>query len=163
MDGLPAPACGPGQVDQGYWRRRTAAPTPRCSWWARKHRLREPHRELRRLFGFAWAGIQSADAQISAANAAVTAGRTVLDGVIQERDLGTRTTLDVLNAQAELTTAREGFINASTNKVLATFSLLSAMGHLTARDLGLNVEVKSAVTYSQTVDDVWQELRTISE
>ena len=111
----------------------------------------------------AWAGIQSADAQIQAAQAAVQAGTTVLEGVIQERDLGTSTTLDVLNAQAELTSAREGLINASTNKVVATFSLLSAMGRLTARDLGLPVEVKSAVNYTQTVEDVWQELRTVAE
>lgn len=111
----------------------------------------------------AWAGIQSAEAGITAANAAVTAGRTVLDGVIQERDLGTRTTLDVLNAQAELTTAREGLINASSNKVIATFSLLSAMGRLTATDLGLSVQVKSAVRYNQAVDDVWQELRTVAD
>ena len=111
----------------------------------------------------AWAGIQSADAQISAANAAVSAGRTVVDGVIQERDLGTRTTLDVLNAQAELTSARENLINASSNKVVATFSLLAAMGHLTAADLGLNVQLKSAVRYTQAVDDVWAELRSVSE
>ncbi|MCZ4346299.1 TolC family outer membrane protein [Devosia neptuniae] len=111
----------------------------------------------------AWAGIQSADAQIQAANAAVSAGRTVVDGVIQERDLGTRTTLDVLNAQAELTSARETLINASSNKVIATFSLLAAMGHLTAADLGLNVEIKSAVRYTQAVDDVWAELRSVSE
>lgn len=119
--------------------------------------------QIREAVISAWAGIQSADAQISAANAAVSAGRTVLDGVIQERDLGTRTTLDVLNSQAELTTAREGLINASTNKVIATFSLLSAMGHLTATDLGLAVEVKSAVQYNQAVEDVWQELRTVAE
>ena len=111
----------------------------------------------------AWAGIQSADAQISAARSAVSAGGEVLDGVIQERDLGTRTTLDVLNSQAELTSAREGLINASTNKVVATFSLLSAMGRLTASDLGLPVQVKSAVGYTQAVQDVWQELRTIAE
>jgi len=119
--------------------------------------------QIREAVISAWAGIQSADAQISAANAAVSAGRTVLDGVIQERDLGTRTTLDVLNAQAELTTAREGLINASTNKVVATFSLLSAMGHLTATDLGLPVVVKSAVQYNQAVEDVWQELRTVAD
>ena len=119
--------------------------------------------QIREAVISAWAGIQSADAQISAANSAVSAGRTVLDGVIQERDLGTRTTLDVLNAQAELTTAREGLINASTNKVIATFSLLSAMGRLTATDLGLPVEVKSAVRYNQAVEDVWQELRTVAE
>lgn len=111
----------------------------------------------------AWAGIQSADAQIQAAQSAVEAGTTVVNGVIQERDLGTSTTLDVLNAQAELTSAREGLINAQTGKVVATFSLLSAMGRLTALDLGLPVEVKSAVNYTQTVEDVWQELRTVAE
>lgn len=111
----------------------------------------------------AWAGIQSADAQIQAANSAVSAGDTVLNGVIQERDLGTRTTLDVLNSQAELTSAKEGLINASSGKVIATFSLLAAMGRLTAQDLGLPVEVKSAVPYTQAVEDVWAELRTIAE
>ena len=111
----------------------------------------------------AWAGIQSADAQIQAAQSAVNAGETVLNGVIQERDLGTRTTLDVLNSQAELTTAREGLINASSGKVVATFSLLSAMGRLTAQDLGLPVEIKTAVPYTQAVEDVWAELRSIKE
>lgn len=119
--------------------------------------------QIREAVISAWAGLQSADAQISAATAAVSAGRTVLEGVIQERDLGTRTTLDVLNSQAELTSAREGLINASTNKVIATFSLLAAMGRLTASDLGLPVEIKSAVRYNQTVEDVWQELRTVAE
>lgn len=111
----------------------------------------------------AWAGIQSADAQISASQAAVAAGREVLDGTIQERDLGTSTTLDVLNSQAELTTARESLLTAQTNKVVATFSLLSAMGRLTAGNLGLPVEVKTAVQYNQAVEDVWQELRTVAE
>ena len=84
-------------------------------------------------------------------------------GVVQERDLGTRTTLDVLNAQAELSTARESLINASSNKVIATFSLLSAIGRLNASDLGLPVTVKTAVPYTQTVEDVWQELRTVAD
>lgn len=111
----------------------------------------------------AWTGIQSADAQISAARAGVDANNTVLDGVIQERDLGTHTTLDVLNAQSDLTAAREGLINASRSKTIATFSLLSAMGRLTARDLGLAVEQKTAVPYTQAIEDVWQELRTVAE
>ncbi len=111
----------------------------------------------------AWAGIQSADAQIQAANAAVAASTTVVEGVIQERDLGTSTTLDVLNSRAELTSAREGLINASSNKVIATFSLLAAIGRLTASDLGLPVEIKTAVPYTEAVQDVWQELRSVSE
>lgn len=111
----------------------------------------------------AWAGIQSADAQIQAANAGVAASTTVVEGVIQERDLGTSTTLDVLNSRAELTTARESLINASSNKVIATFSLLAAMGRLTATDLGLPVEVKTAVPYTEAVQDVWQELRSVPQ
>jgi len=47
--------------------------------------------------------------------------------------------------------------------VVATFSLFAAMGNLTATDLGLAVEVKSAVRYNQAVEDVWQELRTVAE
>lgn len=119
--------------------------------------------QIREAVISAWTGIQSADAQISAAQAAVSSSNTVLDGVIQERDLGTATTLDVLNAQADLTSAREALINASNGKTIATFSLLSAMGRLTARDLGLAVEVKTAVPYTQAVEDVWQELRTVVE
>ena len=119
--------------------------------------------QIREAVIAAWTGIQSADAQISAAQAAVASSNTVLDGVIQERDLGTATTLDVLNAQADLTTAREALINASSGKTIATFSLLSAMGRLTAQDLGLPVEIKTAVPYTQAVEDVWQELRTVAE
>lgn len=119
--------------------------------------------QIREAVISAWTGIQSADAQISAAQAAVSSSNTVLDGVIQERDLGAATTLDVLNAQADLTSAREALINASNGKTIATFSLLSAMGRLTARDLGLAVEIKTAVPYTQAVEDVWQELRTVVE
>ncbi|WDR03365.1 TolC family outer membrane protein [Devosia algicola] len=111
----------------------------------------------------AWSGVQSADSQIQAAQSAVSAGQEVLSGVIQERDLGARTTLDVLNAQSDLTTARQSLITASSNKVIATFSLLSAIGHLTATDLGLSVTVKTAEPYTATVEDVWQELRSVSD
>ncbi len=119
--------------------------------------------QIREAVIAAWAGIQSADAQINAAQAGVSSSNTVLDGVIQERDLGTKTTLDVLNAQADLTSAREGLITASSNKVLASFALLSATGRLSASNLGLPVVVKTAVPYTQAVEDVWAELRTISE
>ena len=119
--------------------------------------------QIREAVISAWTGVQSADAQINAAQAAVASSNTVLDGVIQERDLGAATTLDVLNAQADLTSAREALINATTGKTIATFALLSAMGRLTAQDLGLAVEIKTAVPYTQAVEDVWQELRTVAE
>jgi outer membrane protein len=121
------------------------------------------YNQIREAVISSWSGIQNADAQITSAQAAVAAGQQVVDGVIQERDLGTRTTLDVLNAQAELISAREALITASNSRVIAQFSLLAAIGRLNARDLGLAVEVRNADAYVQTVQDVWQELRAVED
>jgi outer membrane protein len=109
----------------------------------------------------AWSSMQNAIAQIQSAETAVASGRLVVEGLIQERDLGQRTTLDVLNAQAELTSAREGLISATSSRVIAAFALVAATGRLSPTELGLNVEVKSADGYIATVEDVWQELRAI--
>lgn len=111
----------------------------------------------------AWSSLQNATAQIESAQSAVQAGQLVVDGTIQERDVGQATTLDVLNAQAELTSAREALISASTSRVIASFALLAAAGRLSPADLGLRVEIHSADGYVATVEDVWQELRAIDE
>jgi outer membrane protein len=109
----------------------------------------------------AWATLQNATAQIASASTAVDAGQLSLEGVVQERDVGQATTLDVLNAQAELTTIKEGLIQANAGKVIASFALVAATGHLTASDLGLHVEVKTGEDYIAKVEDVWAELRAL--
>ena len=119
--------------------------------------------EVRESVISAWSSMQNAAAQIESAQSAVASGQLVVEGTIQERDVGQRTTLDVLNAQAELTSAREALIVASSNRVIASFALLAAAGKLSATDLRLRVEVKSADGYIATVEDVWQELRAIEE
>ena len=109
----------------------------------------------------AWSTLQNASAQITSANSAVSAGDLSLQGTIQERDVGQATTLDVLNAQSELTSVKEGLIQANASKVIASFALVAATGHLTAADLGLNVEVKTGEDYIAKVEDVWAELRAL--
>jgi outer membrane protein len=109
----------------------------------------------------AWATLQNASAQITSANSAVSSGQLSLEGIVQERDVGQATTLDVLNAQSELTAVKEGLIQASASKVIASFALVAATGHLTASDLGLNVEVKTGEDYIAKVEDVWAELRAL--
>lgn len=109
----------------------------------------------------AWSSMQNADAQITSANSAVASGELSLEGVVQSRDVGQATTLDVLNAQSELTSIREGLIQASAAKVIATFALVAATGHLTAADLSLDVEVKTGEDYIAKVEDVWAELRAL--
>lgn len=108
-----------------------------------------------------WATLQNASAQITSAQAAVASVQQVLNGVIQERDLGQRTTLDVLDSQAELTTAKEALIQARSSRVVAMFTLVAATGRLSAADLKLPVEIKTGDDYTATVQDVWQELRTV--
>jgi outer membrane protein len=109
----------------------------------------------------AWASLQNATAQIQSAQSAVESGQLVVQGNIQERDVGQKTTLDVLNAQAELTQAREALISASAGRLIASFALLAASGRLSPNYLRLRVEVHSADGYVATVEDVWQELRSI--
>jgi outer membrane protein len=84
-----------------------------------------------------------------------------IEGFVQSRDVGQSTTLDVLNAQSELTSIREGLIQANAAKVIASFALVAATGHLTAADLALDVEIKNGEEYIAKVEDVWQELRAL--
>ncbi|WP_417308663.1 TolC family outer membrane protein [Devosia sp.] len=111
----------------------------------------------------AWSSLQNASAQITSAQSAVESGRLVVEGTVSERDVGQKTTLDVLNAQAELTTAQEGLISARASKMIAAFSLLAASGRLSAEDLQLDVTVHSADGYIASVEDVWAELRAIND
>ena len=78
-------------------------------------------------------------------------------------DYATRDFTYVLNAQAELTTARKGLITARASKMIAAFALLAASGRLSAEDLNLDVQIHSADGYIASVEDVWQELRAIED
>lgn len=109
----------------------------------------------------AWATLQNATAQITSAQSALDANQLALQGVIQERDVGQSTTLDVLNAQAQVTTAQETLITANATKVIAAFSLIASEGRLSPRDLALPVEVKTGANYVKKVEDTWGELRSL--
>lgn len=119
--------------------------------------------QIREAVISSWSSLQNSSAQIESAQSAVESGQLVVEGTVQERDVGQKTTLDVLNAQAELTSAREGLIQARASKMIAAFALLAASGRLSAEDLRLNVEVHSADGYIAKVEDVWQELRALDE
>ena len=107
----------------------------------------------------AWSTLQNASAQISSANTAVDAYQLAMQGVIQERDVGQKTTLDVLTAESTLITYKESLITANASRVTAAFSLISAMGKMSPDALRLNTPVKSATRYVQMVEDTWEELR----
>ncbi|MEG9861366.1 MAG: TolC family outer membrane protein [Parvularculales bacterium] len=95
----------------------------------------------------AWVGLKSAEAQIASDREQVTANEIALEGVRQEAQVGSQTTLDVLNAAQDLLNARVSLTRAERNRYVAYYSLLSVMGVLTARDLELPVEYHDSADY----------------
>ena len=98
-------------------------------------------RQVRQAVAAAWNAYVALGDIIKAARSQVSAAELALDGVQQEYQAGTRTTLDVLNAQAAVVSAKTTLVNAEKNRILAGYQLLGSVGKLTARDLGLKVTV----------------------
>jgi outer membrane protein len=87
----------------------------------------------------AFAQWQGAQRVIRSAQVAVEASSLSLEGVRAENSIGTRTILDVLNAEQELLDSQVRLVSARRDEYVATFSLLAAMGRGEAEDLGLEV------------------------
>jgi outer membrane protein len=86
----------------------------------------------------AFASYQAAMAAIGANQEAVKANQLALEGVRAENRVGTRTVLDVLNAEQELLNSQVDLVSAEHDQYVAGFALLNAMGMAEARDLGLD-------------------------
>ncbi len=107
----------------------------------------------------AWGQLDAAKAQINATQAQVTAAEVALNGVREEARVGQRTTLDVLNAQQDLVNARVALVTAQRDRVVASYSVLGAVGSLSPQVLGLRVPIYDAVVHYQQVRDVWGGVR----
>lgn len=103
--------------------------------------------------GTAWANIDVARASIGAIDEQIQAARAAYDGVREEASLGARTTLDVLDAEQSLLNAQADRISAEANLQLAYYSLLSAMGLLTAENLKLGIPTYDPSAYYNAVKD----------
>ena len=97
--------------------------------------------QVRQAFVSAWGELDAARAQVTAAETQVSAQQLALDGVIEERRVGQRTTLDVLNSQQDLLEARVALVNAQYRRVVGAYTVLSAYGKLDAQTLGLAVDI----------------------
>ncbi len=85
----------------------------------------------------AFAAWQANQQIIAATEQAVSANALSLEGVRAENSVGTRSILDILNAEQELLSTQVQLVSAQRNAYVAAFSLLAAMGKAEARDLGL--------------------------
>jgi outer membrane protein len=108
----------------------------------------------------AWGQLQAAKAEVEAAIRQNDAADRALTGVRNEAVAGERTTQDVLNAEQVLVNARLSLITAQHDHVVASYSLLSAVGRLSAQSLGLRVPIYDPMVHYQQVRDSWWGLRT---
>jgi len=106
---------------------------------------------IRQAVGNAFANLQVARARRVASDAQIEAARVAFNGVREEAALGARTTLDVLDAEQELLDASVGRVSAQADEYLATFSVLSSMGLLTADYLNLDVQQYDPAAYYNAV------------
>ncbi len=93
----------------------------------------------------AWEAYRAARSSSEANRQQVKAAEIAFEGVQQEQEVGSRTTLDVLNQQQELLNARVALVRTERDEVVASYSLLAAVGKLTAQDLELPVQVYDPV------------------
>jgi outer membrane protein len=102
--------------------------------------LDDTRRQSQEAASRAWDTLNTARAQVNSTRAQIRASEVALDGVSREALVGSRTTLDVLNAEQELLDARVSLVRALRDLVVASYALAAATGRLSARDLGLQVD-----------------------
>lgn len=86
----------------------------------------------------AFASWRAANAVSESSRVAVRANQLSLEGVRAENSVGSRTILDILNAEQELLNSRVQLVTARRDAYVAGFTLLAAMGRAEAEDLGLD-------------------------
>lgn len=103
----------------------------------------------------AWETLQTSRARIESLNAQSRASEIALEGVQREATVGSRTVLDVLDAEQELLDARVGIVSAQRDETIAVFELKSAIGELTASYLNLPVNAYDSTKHYNEVRQMW--------
>jgi outer membrane protein TolC len=77
-----------------------------------------------------WEAFSTASITIALRQDQIASAQQALEGVTQEQQYGTRTVLDVLDAERELFSARIGLIQAQRDRLVAAYGLAYALGQL---------------------------------
>lgn len=85
-----------------------------------------------------FATYEAAQKTIQSQTVAVQANELALEGARAEQSVGTRTVLDVLNAEQELLNSQVALVTAKRDAYVDGFDLLNAMGQAQAQNLGLD-------------------------
>jgi outer membrane protein len=103
----------------------------------------------------AWDTLIAARATADSTRAQVSANAVALEGVEREALVGSRTTLDVLNAQQALLNSQVTLVQNLATVVISSYALVSTVGRMTAHDLALPVAYYDETAYYNAVRDAW--------
>jgi outer membrane protein len=99
----------------------------------------------------AWETLLATRATIDSTRSQIRANRIALEGTQREAIVGSRTTLDVLNAEQLLLQSQVTLVQNLANLVTNSYAVAAAIGRLTARDLNLNVPLYDETAYYNAV------------
>ena len=88
-----------------------------------------------------WIDLNSLNAQIISINSTINANEMAAEGVKKEYEVGSRTLLDVLDAEQDLLEEKVEIIKVKRDKFVTIFKLIASMGKLSSTNL--NIEVSS--------------------
>ena len=121
----------------------------------RRDELDEARRKAHETADNSWASLQSSQSALEADSGEVDAASNALEGVKEENKVGTRTTLDVLNAEQELLDARIDQVKSRRDRDFAVLQIKAAVGTLTAERLRLPVEPYDPRRHYEDVRGQW--------
>ncbi|NQU61860.1 MAG: TolC family outer membrane protein [Rhodospirillales bacterium] len=102
-----------------------------------------------------WETLVTARARVKALKTQIDANVVALEGVERETQVGSRTVLDVLDAEQELLDSRVAHVRAQRDELVAVFELKEAMGKLTAKEIGLRATSYDPSKHYREVRDKW--------
>lgn len=102
-----------------------------------------------------WSQLQGFRAQRESDRVRIEANTTALNGVREEEKVGQRVLLDVLDAQQELLQSQVQLEQTKRNVLVATYSVVSAIGRLSIAEIGAESSVYNPEIHYEEVRRKW--------
>jgi outer membrane protein len=103
----------------------------------------------------AWSRLTAARAQLKSDQVQAEANQVALDGVREEERVGQRTIIDVLNAEQELLDSQVQLVVTRRELVVATYTLIAAIGRMTATSLELSSAIYDPEEHYHEIRSKW--------
>jgi TolC family type I secretion outer membrane protein len=121
----------------------------------RRSQIDDARRQVVQSATQAYENVVANRAKIESLRVAIRAAEIALEGVQQEATVGSRTVLDILNAEQDLFTTRVNLVRAQHDEIVSEFQLVAAIGRLTAVDLRLPVTLYEVDRHYEEVRNKW--------